>query len=226
MIWVLRFVPFTACACFLFAYIGAGKDVTAENIVDFTPDNRLFAAIILLFLYAFKSITVFFPASALSIAGGLLFIPQHAILINSIGVLIELCIPYWLGRMTGKNFIQEKIDRHLKLSEFIKKKSENFIFKSAIVRFVYVIPRDKISRYFGIMKMPFGAYLLGSFVGIFPSMAVTTLLGSSLTDPLSANFWIFLIATVAIAAISILLYLNWSKDHHKRPISNQNEGEV
>lgn len=208
---VLRFAPFTACAIFMVVYLFWGKTLSVDEIVNFTPDNKLFAALFMITLYALKSITVFFPASVLNIAGGFLFTPFHALIINSVGVLAELSVPYWLGRLTGKNFAQRQLEKHIKLSEYIEKHSTRGFFKAAIARFIYVIPRDSVSRYFGTTTVPYGEYLLGSFIGVFPSMAATTLLGTSITEPSSPMFWASLSVTILISALSILIYWMWTK---------------
>ena len=208
---VLRFVPFITCAVFMGFYLFGGKEFSPEEIIDFTPDDKLFAALFMVALYAFKSITVFFPVSVLNIAGGFLFTPFHALIINSIGVIAELSVPYWLGRLGGKYFAQKQIEKHLRLSEFVERHSSNGFFKAAIVRFIYIIPRDSVSRYLGTTRIPFGIYLIGSFIGIFPSMAATTLLGTSITEPTSPMFWISISVTVVISTVSILIYRLWLK---------------
>lgn len=207
----LRFAPFTACAVFMVAYLFGGKEFTVEEILNFTPDNKLYAALFMVTLYALKSITVFFPASVLNIAGGFLFTPFHALIVNSVGVLAELSVPYWLGKITGMNFAQKQLEKHVKLSDFIERHSGNGFYQSALIRFIYIIPRDSVSRYLGTTSVPFGVYLLGSFIGVFPSMAATTLLGTSITEPTSPMFWGSLSATVIISAVSILVYWLWNR---------------
>lgn len=208
---VLRFVPFTACAIFMVFYLFGGKEFTVEEIINFTPDDKLFAALFMIVLYALKSITVFFPVSVLNIAGGFLFTPFHALIVNSIGIIAELSVPYWIGRLGGKNFAQKQIEKHIKLSEYIEHHSTNRLFKATIVRFIYIIPRDSVSRYLGTTSIPFGVYLIGSFIGAFPSMVATTLLGTSVTEPSSPMFWISISVTVVISTVSILLYRLWLK---------------
>lgn len=203
---VLRFTPFTACAVFMVAYLFGGKAFTVEEILNFTPHDKVFAALFMVLLYALKSITVFFPVSVLNIATGFLFTPFHAFIVSSAGVVAEMSVPYWLGRLTGKNFAQKQLEKFVDISDFMKWNQTNNFFKAAIVRFIYIIPRDSVSRYFGATKMPFGVYLLGSVAGALPSMIATTLLGINITAPTSPMFWVSLSVTVSITAISVLIY--------------------
>ena len=91
---ILRFAPLVVCAVFMGFYLFSGKEITAEGLLNFAPEEPLYAALFLILLYAFKSLTVFFPIIVLNVLGGFLFEPDHALIVNTVGVLVELAIPY------------------------------------------------------------------------------------------------------------------------------------
>ena len=127
---VLRYVPLVLCIAFMAIYLFSGQEVTAESLLDYAPENPLHAAIFLILLYAFKSLTVFFPIIVLNVLGGFLFEPVHALMINAIGVLVELAVPYCIGRASGAGFADKMRGKYPKLNEFIGENSDNNFFMS------------------------------------------------------------------------------------------------
>lgn len=208
---VLRFAPLIICAVFMGFYLFSGKEFTAEDLLNFAPENPINAAIFLVALYAFKSLTVFFPIAVLNVLGGFLFEPVHALIINSIGVLIELTIPYWVGRASGVGFADKLMNKHPKLASVVNEITGDSFFVSFFLRVISCLPGDAVSMYFGAKKLPFWSCLLGSFLGTLPGMISTTLLGTRITDPQSPMFWISIGLTVVISLISVLLYYIWRK---------------
>ncbi len=213
---ILRFAPLVICAVFMCIYLFSGKEITAESLLNFAPEEPLFAAIFLLLLYAFKSLTVFFPIIILNVLGGFLFEPDHALIINSIGVLVELTIPYWIGRASGTGFANKLCKRHPKLTEIIGEGSDNNFFMSFFLRVISCLPGDAVSMYFGARKVPFGTCLLGSFLGTLPGMITATLLGMNITDPSSTMFWVSIGLTIGVSVISFLIYFLWRRAKKKK----------
>ena len=212
---ILRFAPLVVCAVFMGFYLFSGEDITAESLLNFAPEEPLYAALFLVLLYAFKSLTVFFPIIVLKVLGGFLFEPHHALIVNTVGVLVELAIPYWIGRASGAGFADRLCKKHPKLAEIIGEGSNNNFFMSFFLRVISCLPGDAISMYFGARRMPFWTCLLGSFLGTLPGMVAATLLGMNITDPSSPMFWVSMGLTVGISAISFLVYFLWRRAKKK-----------
>ena len=208
---ILRFAPLVVCAVFMGFYLFSGEDITAESLLNFAPEEPLYAALFLVLLYAFKSLTVFFPIIVLKVLGGFLFEPHHALIVNTVGVLVELAIPYWIGRASGAGFADRLCKKHPKLAEIIGEGSNNNFFMSFFLRVISCLPGDAISMYFGARRMPFWTCLLGSFLGTLPGMVAATLLGMNITDPSSPMFWVSIGLTVGISVISFLVYFLWCR---------------
>ncbi len=208
---ILRFAPLIICAVFMCVYLFSGKEITPESLLNFAPEEPLLAALFVVLLYAFKSLTVFFPIIILNVLGGFLFEPAHALIINSIGVLVELTVPYWIGRASGASFASKLCEKHPKLGELVGESSGNNLFMSFFLRVISCLPGDAISMYFGASKVPFWTCLIGSFLGTLPGMIASTLLGMNITDPSSPMFWVSIGLTVGISVVSFLIYFLWKK---------------
>lgn len=216
LIALLRYIPFVVCIVFMASYLFSGKEITAEMLVDYAPENILLAAVFMILLYAFKSLTIFFPLIVLNIAGGFIFPAGTALIVNSIGVTVELIIPYVIGKLSSGNFKDKLKRKHPKLAEIMERGNENHFFMFFFLRVISCLPGDVVSMYLGANKAPFGKYLLGSFLGTLPGLISSTLLGNSITDPNSPMFWIFTGLTVGISIISFLVYYFWQRNKKKQ----------
>lgn len=217
LITILRFLPLILCLVFMAIYLFSDGEITAEGLMNYAPDNPWLAGLFLTLLYAFKSLTIFFPIIVLNVLGGFLFEPIPAMLINFVGVAVELSIPYWIGRFSGSGFADKLKNKHPKFYELMNDSSNDF-FKSFFLRVISCLPGDAVSMLFGARKVKFGTFLLGSFLGTLPGVVTATLLGTSITDPDSPMFWISIGLTVGISVISFLVYFLWKRKQKERSI--------
>lgn len=208
---VLRFVPLLICAVCMGVYLFSGKDFSAEGLASLVPSEPFLAALFMIALYAFKSLTIVFPIAVLNVLGGFLFEPWTALLVNSLGLLAELAIPYGIGRWCGADYASRLRRKYPKLDELITSQPHNRMFMVFFLRIIACLPGDAISMYFGASRTAFLPYMLLSFLGTLPSLAAATLLGSSIADPTSPRFWIAAALTVGMSVISFAVYAVWRK---------------
>lgn len=208
---LLRFAPLLICAVCMGVYLFSGKDFSAEGLAALVPPEPFWAALFMIALYAFKSLTIMFPIVVLNVLGGFLFSPWTALLVNSIGLLAELAIPYTIGRWCGADYVSRLRRKYPKLDELIQNRPHNRMFAVFFLRIIACLPEDAISMYFGASKTPFLPYMLLSFLGTLPSLAAATLLGSSISNPASPRFWIAAVLTVGMAVVSFVIYGVWCK---------------
>ena len=217
---LLRALPVVICLVFVGMYLLVGRDVTAEELLNYAPQKPILAAFFLLLLYALKSLTIFFPIAILNVLGGFLFGSVDAIAINCIGVLVELTIPYWIGRVSGRSIAQRLELKHPKMASLFGERSGNLFFLSFFLRALFCLPGDAVSMYFGAIKMPYHKYIVGSIIGILPGTIAFTLLGTSITDPSSAMFRFSLCLTIGFSIISFVLYSLWKRRKNKKCENN------
>ncbi len=208
---VIRFVPLTLCLILMGIFLLSDADITADSLKNFAPSMPVPAALFLIALYGFKSLSVVFPILVLNVLGGFLFSPVWATIINFVGVAVDLAIPYWVGRFSGTALVQKLETKYPKFASIFGENSHNQFFLSFFLRVIYCLPGDLVSMYFGAISMPFGKYMLGSFLGMVPGTIAATLLGMSISDPSSPLFWFAVILTVGISLISVVAYYLWRK---------------
>ena len=218
---MLRYAPLIVCAVFMCLYLFSGEDVTPESLLNFAPEDPLLAALFLILLYAFKSLTIFFPIIILNVLGGFMFEPFHALIVNSVGLLVELTVPYLIAKYSGSNISERMINKHPKLAEIVDAQGENSFFMTFFLRVISCLPGDAVSMYLGTTGIPLEKYLLASYLGSLPGMVAATLLGMSITDPTSPMFWVSIGLTVGISIISFLVYFIWRKTKKRKGVSDE-----
>lgn len=203
-------LPLIICMMFVILFLASGKEITVQTILRYTPEYPFAAAMVILLLYALKSVSFVFPIAVLQIATGHLFWTPVALLVNFVGRAITLSIPYWIGRFSGSDLIDSLQKKYPKLKKICSKQEQNPIFISFLLRTFCFLPGDAVSLYLGAAKIPFPYYLTGGILGTILGVVLSTILGSSITEPSSPAFWLsaFLMALMALVSFSFYIYDN------------------
>ena len=191
----------------------SGEPLSVNTILKYTPENTILAVGVLLLLFSLKSLTIVFPLSILYLASGILFHSIVAVLVSTAGLAITITIPYWIGKYSGKQAVQEICQKYPKAGMVAKYQETNPFFACFITRIVGVLPGDIVSLYFGACDTEYGIYLIAGIAGSLLSIITTTLLGEKISDPFSVEFMIVLLCriSVSVGAVVIKYRLNQKK---------------
>lgn len=156
-------------------------------------------------LYALKSLSVCFPMSALTAAGGLLFPFPLALAVNLCGTGVAQTIPFFLGRREqgGLEALAERIPR---VAGVCRAQAENPWLSVFLLRLAGASPGDVVSLYLGASGTPYGTYLSAGLLGGLPRDCCATVLGGALWQPGSGRFWLSLAAGGALTALSGVIW--------------------
>ena len=144
------------------------RHITVENIVSLTPENLWLAALVFMLLYALKSLTSVVYVKLLYLAAGLIFPIPAAIAVSIAGSLLELVIPFFIGRVGGRGLADYMLKRYPKLGRLSALRNCSNFWFSVFARATGIFPLDPVSIYFGACGMPFPAFMLGSLAGLLP----------------------------------------------------------
>ena len=196
--------------CFLYR-----DRITVDNIVNFTPENPVLAAGIMLLLFAFKSVTFVIYGSVLYAVNGILFPLPFAILLNMAGSAIMATLPFLIGRRKGSGLLVKLTEKYPKLSVLRKLPSENGFFLSMVIRLMGCLPGDVVSMYFGASGIRYREYLTGTLIGLTPSIVIFTVMGMSADDVTSPAFIISVCCEILSVLTSIIWFFCWNRKRRK-----------
>lgn len=197
-------------------YLVYFRGVTVQDILDFTPDNTIIAILIILGLFALKSLSFFFPMLIIIAASGSIFPLWIAIIVNTAGVAVQVTIPYLIGRFAEREFVMKLVSKNKKAEKIKEFKYENEFFLAFILRVINITPCDVVSMLLGSMDFSYKKYILGSLCGIIPGMIATTIVGSAISDPASPKFIISVGGDIFISAVSVLIYMHIRKNKKRK----------
>ena len=200
-------------------------EITVESIVGFTPENLWLAALVFMGLYALKSLTTVIYVKIIYIAAGIVFPLPIAFLINILGTVVHLTIPYGIGRLGGREMAQSVLKKHPKLHRVTALRQRSNFWFAMFSRAIGVIPADPVSIYFGACGMPFWDFLLGSCAGLFPTMIVTTIVGMEAETPGSPGFIVSSVLFVLMQVGCAAAFAIWIRKNNAAIRAEEKERE-
>ena len=198
----------------LYAY--EQNPLTVDDILSWQPENLLLAALILLLVFAAKSALVFIPIMLPQIAAGHLYSPGLAFLINLLGLVVVMTVPYWIGRRLGREKMEQLLQKYPKIQGLLKAQDDNRMAFCFMLRACAVPPADIVTMYLGATGMPFSTNVIGGVLGCLPYMVLTSVLGANIRDPQSPAFWQALIRNVLWVVLSGRGFYLYKKNQFKK----------
>lgn len=180
------------------------EELTARAIAERSPGQGFAAAAFLIGLYALKGLSLTFPISALTAAGGLLFPYPEALAVNLTGVAAAHLGPFLLGRRQ-EGGLEALTARYPKI-RVLRPPADHRWRTVFLLRLAGATPGDLVSMYLGAAGVPLGTYLSAGLLGAAPRVAATTALGSALWSPGSPRFWTSLGLSAALTVLAAALW--------------------
>lgn len=166
-------------------------------------------------LFGLKTLSVFFPLTALYVCCGILFSPWTAILSACGGLVICLSIGYCLGRFTGDSLFAAMQKKYPKMKRLTDYREDNLLLFSFELRLLVFLPGDVLSWYMGTCKIPFVTYLFGSLLAMLPGLVLQVLLGATIQEGISFKL-IFLLALALVVSVLAALLINVKKHRQNK----------
>lgn len=198
------------------------KDITIEKIVEFTPENKLGTAVIMMLLFALKSLSVVVYSGILFAALGVMFELPTALLLSVCGSAIIATLPFFIGRKLGSGQIERLGRKYPKLSIIKAMRTSNDFLFVLLTRLLGVIPFDIASLYMGAAGLKYKNYILGSVLGMLQLSVPMTVMGYAAEDPTSATFTVSVAVQLFISVASMIgMYFFMKKTKKGTPLKRK-----
>lgn len=165
-------------------------DFTPENVKDFVLRFGMWAPIIFMIIYALRGVLLVIPVGVMSLAGGLIWGKWLGTVYILIGATAGSCLSFLVARYFGRSFIENsKLLKQGKIKSFdegIEKNGFRFIL---FVRLIPLFQYDAVNFGSGLSKIKLRDYALATFIGMIPGGFINALLGSSLDNIVSVQFF-------------------------------------
>lgn len=179
---------------------------TLEGILTYTPDKPLLAALVLVALFAVKSLSVFLYSGFLYMAAGVLFPLPAAIAVNLAGTAMMVTLPYLLGQKLGGRAVEYILGRWPKAAALHDLRCDSDFFFVLLIRLLNVFSLDMVSAYMGAVGVKYRAYLPASLLGLASMCVLFPIMGGSLADVRSPQFLLSAGIQLAIMLVSCAVF--------------------
>lgn len=180
------------------------KNIDVRALVE--ASSGLVAAIAtILGIYLVKSILFIIPASLIYISVGMAFSTPQAILINLIGIIIEVIVTYFLGMFLGGDYVNKLLAKNKGGRKILELEISNRFLVLLGIRALPVFPIDFVSLFWGASKCKFYKYFPASVIGIMPRVILFTILGDGIYDYIPIHLIVKLI--IIAIPIGVAIYL-------------------
>ena len=179
--------------------------ISEAALGDLSGRTTPIAVVLMLALFALKSLTVVIHCGIIYAICGRLFPLPLALAVSAVGTVVMVTIPFFLGRQLGANGAKKLAEKYPRLAKIHEFCMENDFFFMFFVRIIGVLPSDPVSLYFGAVGANYKRYLAATLLGMTPVIGAFTVMGNSADDVTSPAF----LASVFVAAGAAVISLVW-----------------
>lgn len=145
------------------------------------------------------------PQFVLMAATVLAFGPIYGFAYAWVATLISSSVNFWMGRFFGADLLQRfGGDWMNRASDFV---GRNGLWTSALVRIVPSGPFIVVNMAFGVSRVPYWAFLIGTAIGITPKILVVGLTGQSVIALVTGQGVLLVAVVAALVAVWVGMML-------------------
>lgn len=173
----------------------------------------IFGIILFLIIVILENVLAPMPPFILYIAGGAIYGALWGGILALIGNILGSALAFVIARKVGRNWIERKIPKEVgkKFDNFTDKYGGRAIF---LLRLNPLTSTDLFSYLAGFTKMNFKNFIIGTTLGLAPSIILQSYLGDFFSSsPFLFN--LFIIVGISYIAMFVFLYFLYKKNRKK-----------
>lgn len=152
---------------------------------------------------------IFFPASILSLAGGLAFGAWLGTLYTIIGATLGALLSFYVAQTLGKSLVRKKWGGNA--AKIQQQMERNGFLYVLLFRLIPVINFDLISYVAAIAKVRFLPFALATLIGIIPGTFAYNFLGSSFVTGNPKIILLAVLVFILLTVVPIIIRNQWAK---------------
>lgn len=202
---VIQYFPITLmgiCVVTFLIFLALNKDFTVSDFLELTRGYPVVTSIAVILAFIIKGIVVFLPYAVIAISTMALLDFPWAIVTVIIGTIVNLSVPYWIGRLTKDDWIQKILGKIPKARPYFEA-SDNLFLLSFTLRALN-LSNECLGLLFGSAGLKYIPYMIANGIAILPSAISYVIIGKdmnlieSLRSPI---FW----AAIIVDCLMVLV---------------------
>lgn len=194
--------------------------VDVKELLSFTDNIWVMSAVVLA-VYFVKSLVFVVPASVIYVAVGAVLPPAYAVILNLVGIFIEVSSTFVLGRFLGREAVHKLLSKKEAGKKILDMDLGSKTSVLLTIRAVPAFPIDFISLFYGASDCRYLKYAGLSVLGISWRVILFTLLGDAAFEWIPTDK----IILVAICCIPVGVVYTLIKKFVTEPKKKQKKAE-
>lgn len=184
-----------------------GNVIDIKSVQSFVRQAGPWAPLLYMSCYLIGP-TVFFPASLLSMTGGVLFGPFWGSLYTICSATVGATIPFLVTRRFGRKPLEKLLSKSMNFDEQFKAFEQSVAQQGwkyvAFTRLVTVFPFLILNYTFGLTKVSLWTYVWASFVFMLPGTFMFNYMGYAGSEALAGGSGLMTKITIAVGCFILL----------------------
>ncbi len=201
---VLRCIVALTLFCIAIIYYDELSTIDVTAIAQVT-DKLIIMIALVLAVYVVKALVFVVPASLVYVAVGAIMDPVPAVLVNLLGIFIEVSVTYFLGRFLGKDAVHKMLSKKEIGVKLLKKDIQNKASVLLSIRAIPAFPIDFVSLFYGASGCSYLKYALLSLAGIAWRVILFTILGDAIFSWIPIDEIILIV--ICCIPVGVIYYL-------------------
>ncbi len=195
----------TGVLALVWRHTALAEFVTPDKVVAWVDEmsESWWTPLVILVAYT-PAMIVMFPRPLITLAAVVAYGPFVGGLLAMTGIEIASTVGFFAGRLMNEDTLHRWAGPEFEhVARFLKQRG---IFATFMVRLLPVAPFVVTSAVAGALRLRLWHLVAGTFLGMFPGMFGTTLLGDQVAEALSTgdvNWWIVAAALLLIGGVAI-----------------------
>lgn len=180
------------------------KSYTIADLKNYAMSFGPWAPIFLMVMIIITSSIGFISPIPVAIAALVLNV-YMSFIISIVGLTIGAAITFYVARYIGRDYVERRFIRRIKpLKRYDERLEKRGFWTVLYLRVIYLIPYELINIAGGLSRIHFRKFIVGTFFGIMPTIAMTIYVVRSATNIWSVQFLLALLAMLLFTVLPLL----------------------
>ncbi len=213
---IKQYLPITLmgiCIVGFLIFLAFNEDFSISDFLELTRGYPIITSTAVIIAFIIKGVVVFLPYAVITISTMALLDFPAALITVIVGTIVNLSVPYWIGRLTKDDWIQKILDKIPKARPYFEM-SDNLFLLSFTLRAMN-LSNECLGLLFGSAGLKYIPYMIANGIAILPSAISYVIIGrdmnliESLQSPI---FWSAIVVDCLMVAIMTLYFRRKKKN--------------
>ena len=208
---VVQYLPISfmgVCVVSFLIFLALNEDFSISDFIAMTSSHPLITSALIILAFFIKGFVVFVPYAVIAITAMALLGPTVDVAVVIVGTIVNLSVPYWMGRLTKDDWIQKILDRVPKARKYYEM-TDNLFLLSFTLRAMN-LSNECLGLLFGSAGLKYIPYMIANLIAIAPSAISYMIIGKDLNIIESLKepaFWAAIIVDFIMVTV-MTIYFN------------------